>query len=297
MNRNLRYLSWAVIFVFIFLFSALSLTAQKSNRRGVAPLWEDTAINPHDYTNEFYVNNGVNPKQIIGRRTGSDGLSVFSNSSNPNHTNVRVIATVPAYNQNGETTFWYPLGELQDNGFTEDKVGVEARQIAGLFPIYIFPDNRVASFYAFANSRQAPIIDNSWSTYAPNSDLNPLGIREIFIVNYTEKALGKEGVEMIEFFGKKNGLSTDDTPIIKSSDDIQYLAKNEFIRLDSLKLYDDRPFRGQYAIAPVITDPTKGSIAKDAFIWMATKDDKPLSAEAMFVWQFGCLQKTGEWCK
>jgi len=298
MNRIHYPRSWSVVFVFIsvFLISAFSSSAQKTNRTPILTVWEDTAINPHDFTDEYYLKNGVNPKEIIGRRNGSDGLSVFGNSSNPNHTNVRVHVTIPAYNQNGDLVFSYPLGELKDYGFTEEKVGYLARETAKLFPIYVFPDTKVANFNTFANTRQASIIDDSWLVNS-KMDLNPLGIREIFLVNYTEKAFSKEGVKMMVTFGKKNGFSTDDTPIIRSLEDIQYLAKNEFIRLDSLKLYDDRPFAGAYAISPVITDPREGAIAKDAFIWMATKDSKPLPAEEILAWHFGCLQKTGDWCQ
>jgi hypothetical protein len=297
MNRNKRSHSWGIVFliVLISLFSTLSSTAQKS---GGGVLWDDTTKNPHDFTNRFYTDNGVNPKAIIGRRTGMDGLSVHSYTSNPNNSDVRILITIPAYDQYGEVMFWYPLGELQYDGFTTDKIGASAREFAKYFPVYVFPEPNVKTFTSFTNGRQAPLIDNSWVKNAVGDfAMNPLGLREIRIVHYTEKALGKEGLETMDYFGKKNGLATDGTPLIRSFDDIQYLQKLDMISVETMAADEVKPFGGSYAISPMIEDPTGGVIAKDAFLWMASRDSKWLPDEKMFVWQFGCLQKYGEWCQ
>jgi hypothetical protein len=187
--------------------------------------------------------------------------------------------------------FWYPLGELQDYGFTRDKAGIRALEMASQFPIYVFPNTKVVSYGTFANTRQAALMDNSFSM-TNTEDSNPLGIREIIVVNFTEKAFGKDGIEMMDFFLKKNGASADDTPLIRSLEDIQVLLKHEMISTDSMKMIG-----GRYAINPIIFNPANGAIAKDAYLWMSTKDDKPLPSEDAFVWQFQCLQKTGNWCK
>jgi hypothetical protein len=44
-------------------------------------------------------------------------------------------------------------------------------------------------------------------------------------------------------------------------------------------------------------DPVKGAIARDAYLWMATVDGRPLQNEEMFVQQFNCLKKIGTWCE
>ena len=181
--------------------------------------------------------------------------------------------------------FWYPLGELQDFAMTDD-----LRELGRQFPIYIFPNTKVVDYRTFADTRQAALMDNSFSV--PNTDVsNPLGIRQIVVVNYTEKAFSKEGLEMMQYLLKKNGAASDDTPIIRTMEDMQQLEKNEMITADW------KSSGGLYAINPIIFDPTNGVIAKDAFIWMAWKDQKHLPSEDMFVWQFHCLQKTGYWCK
>src|SRR4030095_12598372 len=290
MNRITRAYFWTALFV-LMLLSVGSTSAQKASTiEPVGTLWEDTAINPHDFTLEYYALHGIVGKEIIGRRTGTDGLSVFSNSSNPFHTNIRVIATIPAYEQNGNMLVWYPLGEIRDSAFAPDKVGSRAREMAHQFPIYVFPSTKVVDYRTFANTRQAALMDNSFSGTS-TEDMNWIGIREIRIVNFTEKAFWKESIEMMQYYMKKNGSSADDTPIIRTMDDLNTLIKHEMISADPMK-----EFGGQYAISPIIFNPTNGVIAQDAFIWMATKDDRPLPSEDLFVWQFHCLQKTGNWC-
>ena len=287
-SKKMNNIARTILFVFIVLVSVGSISAQKGLLG--PPLWEDTAINPHDFTDAYYLMNGINPKTIIDRRTGTDGLSVISNSSNPFHTNVRVIATAPAYDQNGDMLFWFPLGELRDLAMNDDQQGERLREMAMRSPMYIFPDSTIVEFRTFANNRQAALIDNSWAMTG-GKDANPLGLRMVYIVNYTEKAFEKESVEMMMYLRKKNGASADDTPIIRTIDDLRMLQKSEMVALDEMKIIG-----GRYALGPTITDPTRGAIAPDAYLWMATKDDRPLPGEDLFVWQFHCLQKTGNWC-
>lgn len=291
MNRIAKASFWTAVFVLILLISGGSISAQKVKSAGVlvTPLAEDTAINPHDFTNDYYEVNGIVGKVIMNRRNGSDGLSVFSKSSNPFHTDVRVIATIPAYDPNGGILFWYPLGEIEYYGFTDDKVGIEMREMADLFPFYVFPHSKIDDYRTFANNRQAALMDNTWSMIA--GQMNPLGIRKIIFVRYTEKAFTKEGFEIMGYMAKKNGLAADDTPILRTLEDLQLMTKTEMISLTAAK------GGWTYAIAPALLDPTNGVIARDAFLWFATKDGYPLPSEQMFEYQFGCLQKTGNWCK
>lgn len=289
MNRIARASFWAALFGLIFLVSVGSTSAQNKGGFRGGVLWEDTAINPHDFTNDYYELNGIVGKVIINRRTGSDGLSVFGNSSNPNHTNVRITATIPAYDHNGDVLFWTPLGEIEEYGFTHDKIGWEMRELAKHFPIYIFPHSKLQDYRLFANTRQAALMDNTWWMLI-GQDLNPPMFREIIFVTFTEKAFTEEGAEMMAFMTKKNGTGADDTPILRDIGDLQIMLKWDLISMASAKGYPT------YAIAPMIADPTNGVIANDAFLWYATKDGPPLPTEEMFATQFGCLQKTGNWC-
>jgi hypothetical protein len=291
MNRIAAKKFWTIVFGLIFLISVGSLSAQKKTTIGpFGPLWEDTAINPHDFTNAYYAANGVVGRSIINRRTGSDGLSVFGNSSNPFHRNIRVIATLPAYDQNGGMIFWYPLGDVAYDGFTLDEAGWKAQQIADLYPLYVFPDSRLQDFRIFNTTRQAALMDNRWDAISEKGQ-NPLGLRQVMNVKFTPKAYTKEGLEMMSYMSEKNGLASDDTPILRSMDDLNMMMKYELITMSANKMFP------AYAIAPMIYDPTNWVIANDAFLLFATKDGSPLPTETMFYSHFGCLQKTGYWCK
>lgn len=283
-----------LIFVLILFISVGSTSAQKkvTTRSTILPTFaEDTAINPHDFTNDYYEAIGIVGKTILNRRSGSDGLSVFSKSSNPSHTDVRIIATLPAYDQFGNMLFWYQLGEVPDYGFTADKAGAEMREMAKLFPIYVFPTNKIRADRLFFSTRQAALIDDTWSVII-GQDLNPMGVREIVFVRYTEKAFSPDGEELMKIMAEKNGLGSDDTPILKTIDDIRIMMKFELVTTAPLKDFIDL-----YAIAPMIYDPMHGVIAKDAFLAFATKDGTPLPTEQMFATQFGCLQESGTWCR
>ena len=82
-------------------------------------------------------------------------------------------------------------------------------------------------------------------------------------------------------------------PIMNTVADVQMLYADGYIVLGTP---GEGPDRGHYAVAPLITDPTKGVIARDAFLWMSTRTGYPLKSEMMFVDQFACLQKLHTWC-
>ena len=150
MNRIIKTSFWtvAITLAFTTLLFVTTTAAQKV-----------TVVTPHDFTNNYYAQNGVSFKGLIWRRTGSDGLSVFD----PNQNTVRVIVTVPAYDQKGAVSYWYPLGELTNAGFMDSEVGILARETAKFFPMYVFPDLKYINYNTIANTRQAPIIDDSWN--------------------------------------------------------------------------------------------------------------------------------------
>ena len=270
--------------------SILSVSGQRTTPPGPGT-GPDTARNPHDFILPYYYDNGVQGKMVIWRRDGHDGLSTFSYTSNPLQSNVRVTVTVPAYDQGGQMSFWFPLGEFTYAMFTPDLQGILARQLASKFPMYVFPDTKYINFNTIAGTRQAPIIDNTWGMTAAYS--NPLGLRELFLVNFTTKAHTKEGYKMMEYMRLKNGTATDGMPIINTVEDVKMLNDEGYVMLGSP---GEGPDRGNFVLAPVIEDPTNFVIAKDAFVYMSTRTGKPLEAEMKFVSQFDCLRTTGKWC-
>lgn len=289
MNKDHKSHTWAIIFVFLFLVFAIPTSAQDPCGSGTDP-----NSFPFDFSDQFYFNNGVVGKAIKGRRTGSDEFSVWQKPCDPKYAPVRVLVNVPGYDQFGQPLFWAPLGDLNLAGFTTDKKGIMARQLALQFPMYIFPDRRYWEYSPFKNGRQAPVLDNSRYMQAGIMDPNPLGLRYALIVSYTEKAFSKEGIKVMGFFAEKNGLASDDTPILKSLSDITFMLDNKFIIAEPYN-QGDSVSEEIFSIAPNMAN--KNSVAPDAFVWMVLKDGKPLPAEMMFWVHFDCMKKTGEMCK
>lgn len=274
---------------------ALAVPAQRKIIASVPSFSEDTAINPHDFNDDYYMANGVNPKMMLARRSGTDFASMISYSSNPIHRAVRVLATLPAFETTGAPQFWSPLAELGENGFMDDYTGIEARAIADAHLLYVFPLMGKIDQLALTGSRQAAMFDDSNAYIYPKG--NPLGLRRVIAVNYTEKAFAtKEGIVMMQSMIKKNGRALDGTPLLKDKYDLDYLLKEGFIAMTKAGFRDDTPDGGMYVIAPAIDAAIKGVIAPDAFLLTVLDEGKPLAGEAIFAWQFDCLQKTGELC-
>lgn len=296
MRSSTKLSTLAITIISLIFLLSVSVAAQKKSHAILPPDPIPVPVMyPYDFSDMYYKENGIDPSMIISRRTGDDGQSVFDVPIGPNFNEIRVIATIPAYTYNGEVSFWYPLGELSPAAFLDDR-GAKAMEEAKMFPIYVFPDRRIAELHSYALSRQAPIIDNLWSVIA-DTTMNPLGIRAIIIVNYTGKAFDDQSVPVMNYFLKKNGTSIDGTPIIKSLDDIRYLERRGLITLEDLTSGRIIGPMGQYAISPVIADPTNGVIARDAYLWMVTENGNSLFDENLFEQQFNCLKKMQKWCE
>lgn len=264
---------------------------------GLAPARAETAAGPFsdntppfDFTDAFYRQNGVNPLNILNRRTGMDGLSVIDESPDPTRRDVRVTITLPAYDHSGGMLFWNVFGEFGSNGFTRNQAGRSARAVAEASPIWVFP-RADGDPLALGNNRQADMIDMR-NGYFSN---NPLGLWVIVFVNYTDAAFDtEEGRQALADLAERNGLDRDGTPIIKSRSELDDLTREGFVTQRR------RPVDGskgpRWSICPVIEDPTDGAIALDAFLVTVLQENgEPLPAEEDFVANFESLRLTGEW--
>ena len=62
---------------------------------------------PFDFSDKYYYVNGVLTDTLIGRKNGADGESVFDWTYDRRYSNVRITATLPAYdftNKGGTAT-------------------------------------------------------------------------------------------------------------------------------------------------------------------------------------------------
>ncbi|MGB7926188.1 MAG: hypothetical protein WCF57_23305 [Pyrinomonadaceae bacterium] len=243
-----------------------------------------------DFTDAYYLKNGVNPASIVNRVNGTPPRSVIDNPFFNFQRNVRMLRTNPAYNHSGAITYWSVMGDIFVAGFTNNAAGRKARQIADNMPLYVFP-TRTGNPIGLGNNRQADIVDMR-NGYFSN---NPLGLWIHIWVSYTDRAFNTaEGRKALADLQKKNGLALDGTPIIRTLSELEGLfskglAAKRFRNPDG----SEGPM---YGICPVIKDPTDGGIAPDATLGVVLKPDgTPL--EPAFVSNFNSLQNTGDWAR
>lgn len=236
-----------------------------------------------DFTDAYYMQNGVNPAAIDGRRQPGP----LAATDTPNFSfqrPVRALLTLPAYDHSGNAWYFTVLGGLSANAFTADAAGQRERQIADMSPEYIFPRQGTDPL-GLGALRQSVMLDMR-NGYFSN---NKLGIWIHTWISYTSKALNTaDGQKTMNDLAKRNGRDLDGTAIIASVSEIEDLFKKGFITKTVRPLNDVL----RYAICPVIKDPTDGGIARDQFLAITRKADGT-ALETEFLQNFNSLQTTG----
>ncbi len=239
----------------------------------------------YDFTDAYYLENGVNPALIGGRMEAGTGIAVTDTPIFSYQRNVRALLTLSAYDHSANINYFTVLGGFSAEAFTADAAGQEAREIADSFIEYLFPQAGTDPIgFTF---RQSSLLDMR-NGYFSN---DPLGLWLHVWVNYTTKALQTPaGKKALKAIAQKNGRALDGTPIIATMSDIDSLYGKGYItkttRLDSDPL--------RYAICPVIEDPTDGGIAPDQFLALPLKGNgNPV--EPAFLLNFDSLRMTGDW--
>ncbi len=241
---------------------------------------------PFDFSGSFYRIHGIQSELILNRPTGQDRVSVIDYINDPEHRNIRITGTFPAYSFEGETLYYNHYGDFFKEAFVDNRAGDESSKTAERHPIYMFPSETVKG-----SNRQAALIDTSDEYF----EKNPLGLGVVVLVEYTDRIYTKEGQEYINKLAEENGKSLDGTPIINSVEEVDFLARRELITLKIRGLDDER--QPSLAIARVIENPQGGAIAPDAFLMTVTHTDgSPLDSERGFVENFECLKKFGGFC-
>ena len=184
---------------------------------------------PFDFTDAFYLKNGINPAKILDRVNGTcpandmPSCSVVDKSNtDPNRRNIRVLSTTGGWDIDGKPLYYNIFGMVNPDTFTNDAAGKKAMDIANNFEAYIFPkaDGDPLS-PALSNRRQ----DNVFAT-TPDyfTGGNPLGLWIAVFVQYTiPDKLTKEQRKALHDLAKKNGRDLDGTPQIHTPDELDFL--------------------------------------------------------------------------
>lgn len=241
---------------------------------------------PFDFADKYYGDHGVDPTQMIDRRSGFDRYSVFDYIDSDVFRGVRILETRTGYDEHGKQIFWVLYGHVDGSGFTRNQAGEEAIKAASNVPVYFFPSAKFRY-----QERQSALIDRS----DDNPDKNPLSLGTAVEVEYTRKAYTKEGQRMLAELLGNNGKSLDGLPIIRTPSEIGALTRYELItqRVRSIS----QPGAAEFIIARTIGDPRFGAISPDAFLRFTGDGSKPIDAEAEFFQEFDCLQKSGRYCR
>lgn len=250
-----------------------------------APVRADEEDRLYDFTDAYYLKNGVNPAAIGGRRT-ADGVRAVTDLPFFKHQRpVRIIATSSAYNHSGDVEFFSVLGGGGAALFTNDAAGRKAQAIADASPEYVFP-KASADPFALGQTRQSVVLDMR-NGYFSN---NPLGLWIHVWVSYTPAAFAPGARDVMAELAERNGLDADGTPLIATTGEIDALYKLGLVTKRTLPTTDAR----RYAICPVIKDPTDGGIARDATLNYPRKADGT-AVEPWFPQNFESLRLTGRW--
>jgi hypothetical protein len=237
----------------------------------------------YDFTDAYYLENGIDPAAISGRRQPGPNAVIDT----PNFSfqrNLRMLATSPSYDHSGHAWYFAILGGFDVNAFTPDAAGVRAREIADRYIEYVFP-RRGTNPVGLGAARQAVVLDMR-NGYFSN---NPLGLWLHVWVSYTDAAFNTlEGRRILREMAGRNGQDLDGSAIIATTSEIDNLFARGLITKLERPLTDP----ARYSICPVIKDPRDGGIARDQFLnYVRLPDGAPLERE--FIENFKTLQATG----
>ena len=238
----------------------------------------------YDFTDAYYLQNGINPAAIDGRRQPGP-LAVTDTPNFPFQRNVRALLTLPNYDASGNEFFFTVLGGFSGSVFTGNAAGQRARQIAESYVEYVFPRQGTDPL-GLGALRQSVMLDMR-NGYFSN---NPLGLWIHVWVSFTSTALNSAaGQKALNDLARKGGRDLDGTPIITSVSDIDNLFQKGYVTKRTRPITDTL----RYSICPVIKDPRNGGIAPDQFLAITRKPDgTPL--EPRFFNDFESLRTTGQ---
>ncbi|HTF90741.1 MAG TPA: hypothetical protein VK843_20140 [Planctomycetota bacterium] len=253
--------------------------------------WGGNNLPPFDFSDAFYLANGIDPTTLIGRPAGNPPNSVIDNTPNgPDFNNVRLLAHTAAFDHSGHPIFFNVTGLPTLASFTNNVAGQHARQIADQYKVYEFPHAANPTFSVFP--KRQDLIADLRNGYFSN---DPLGIWQINLVRYTPAAFNTQaGQQALAELAADNGLDLDGTPLVRTLSELEDLEDDGFVSIVT------PPAGGpdfRWFFCPVMEDPRDGAVMPDAhleIIELANGDPLPAEQESFDL--FNCLQSTGEPC-
>jgi hypothetical protein len=250
------------------------------------PAFADLEDRLFDFTDKFYIKNGVDPAKIGGRRQADGIRAVADKAMFSYQRDVRSLVTFGGWSDGGKDVYFTVHGGFSGHGFTKDSAGKQAMEIADWSPEYIFP-RRGTDPFGLGAIRQPFMLDLRKGYFSKN----PLGLWIHVWVNFTDRAFNTAaGQKALSDLARRNGIAIDGTPIIRTASEIDNLFSKGYVTKSVLPF--DHPLR--YGICPVVKDPTDSGIAMDQFLLTASNTDGTPLIPSIFE-NFESLRRTGRW--
>lgn len=178
-----------------------------------------------EFSDAFYLANGVNPSNLTDRLDGSlDDRSSLQASPHQDFKDVRIHEITGGFDHSGDVLYYTVNAKVFIEDFTDDPEGAEALAIANSFRAFIFPkkDGGLPLSPAPPNRRQDNVFDTR-NGYFSN---NPLGLWILTFVSW-DGANVNDGTcqDMASDLREENGIDLDGTPVIKTVSDLENLEE------------------------------------------------------------------------
>jgi hypothetical protein len=208
---------------------------------------------PFDFTDQFYVDHGINPANIlqrVGTSTNNSlnwaicqpGDAAPCPNTDQDRNQTQVLQTTSGFAFDGSILFYSIMGFVTPSTFNTDSSGDDARQIANRRMAFIFPKQQSDGTYilspALGNRRQ----DNLFDTSGGYLGEDPLGLWILEFVELTPFGASPAGQQILAPFAQMNGVGTDGTPVINTLSDINSLVQQGVFQLVTRNLDGSQGF-------------------------------------------------------
>ena len=190
---------------------------------------------PHDFSDSFYIANGIDPAGLtlrVTERGGGAGAVIEDEAPDPSRSKVRIIANNAGFDAGGALLIYPdPPAFVTVDAFMDNAAGQHARQLADEFRAFIFPKKDGNPFSPGPPNRRQ---DNMFDTGLGYLTDNPLGLWTLQFVEYTDAARNggtpAQDALMAEMTAR-NGLDLDGTPVIRRKHEIFTLDEAGLVNL------------------------------------------------------------------
>jgi hypothetical protein len=177
---------------------------------------------PFDFSDGFYVRNGLDPQLFDSRISPSSPNAAQGPSPDAFHNSTRIMEANGGFDAAGQLLYYpAPPANFSAQAFTPNAAGDHARDLANQFRAFIFPRADGDPLSPAPPNRRH---DNIFDTSSGYETANPLGLWRVTFPAYTLAAFNTQaGMDKLEEIRDRNGTDLDGTPVIKRLSEIQEL--------------------------------------------------------------------------